>query len=210
MNNTNDMDDTTTFSAIKIHQMLSGLIITERNDDIHQQGSIVLRNIYETRSYVQNILNPDGTSSTEAQTNDLPPNEVVRELTENPDTWRVLVKEGGESNLVSAQKVSENPELMDSIEQFIQSLSSDVMEVSMVWIPTRDHPDIKVLYCIEWDCEELNDLESDGEGGGSDDGDAVENITTMTQDVIQSLMMSNIDEEERDDLVRQLQEWPNN
>ena len=53
----------------------------------------------------------------------------------------------------------------------------------------------------------MNQLESDGEG---DDGDAVENTTTMIQDVIQSLMMSNIDEEERDDFVRQLQEFTTN
>ena len=188
------------FSAINFLQMHEHPD-TEFNNDIDQQGDIVLRNIFATRNYVQNIRNPDGTSSSQIQTNDLHPDQVVRVLTENPDTWRVLVQEGG------TRKVSENSELMDSIRQFIQTLASDVMEVSMFWTPLLNDPKIKVLYCIEWDCEELNHLESDGEG---DDGDAVENTTTMIQDVIQSLMMSNIDEEERDDFVRQLQEFTTN
>jgi hypothetical protein len=139
---------------------------------------------------------------TQPQTEELPREDVISHI--ESKNYMVFGKSDNPEVGAQALYLKDNLEVMNQIKNFIQE-NQDVDTMTIVWMEVEgEEEEYRAIYSIEMDCEELDDHRSgDSEG---EDVDAVENITTMTQDIIQSLMMSNIDEEERDDFVRQLQE----
>lgn len=123
------------------------------NRDPGLQGEQVLTQIFNTCKYIENTPDENGMLSANTSSSKINKNNVLGILREDTNTWRMLVNN---QDSVRALKIGEESIMMDNIQEFLQQLPSYAEEINLVWIPIKNHPDIRVLYSIEWELTQEN------------------------------------------------------